>query len=83
MSEMIRCDKCKKMMFTDSRSPKGSYAKFSEEYLGGYSTFHMCKVCLRQFETEFMRFTTPEEYDDMYGPIEEDEPVTGGCGWVD
>lgn len=80
---MIRCDKCKKMMFTDSRSPKGSYCKFTESYEGGYSTFHLCKKCLQKFHVDFMGDMTLGEFDDNYGAVEEDEPVTGGCGWVD
>lgn len=83
MSEMIRCDKCKKMMFTDSRSPKGSYCKFAEHYEGGYRTFHLCKKCLQKFWVDFMGDMTLGEFDDNYGAVEEDEPVTGGCGWVD
>ena len=69
-------------MFTDSRSPKGAYTKFAEYYEGQYRTFHLCKKCFQKFWVDFMG-DTQEEFDDNYGPVEEDEPVTGGFGWVD
>jgi len=67
MSRMIRCDKCKKDMYADSRSEKGAYAIVKTEYVTGYSELHLCKVCFRQFWTEFLRDMTPEEYDDVIG----------------
>ena len=70
MSSMIKCDKCGKLMYTDSRSGKGAYAKFSQDYIDGYGTFHLCKICFRQFHVEFMRDWTPEEFDDQYGGID-------------
>ncbi len=49
MSEMIRCDKCKKMMFTDSRSPKGVYASVTiYDPLLGTSFVHLCRNCLNE-----------------------------------
>lgn len=69
MSEMIRCDKCKKLMYADSRSPKGSYCSISVDYTDGYSRMHLCKMCYRQFLTEFMRTMTPEEFDDTFGEV--------------
>lgn len=67
MSTMIRCDKCKKDMYADSRSDKDAYAKLNTDYIDGYSTYHLCKACFRQFLTEFMRAWTPGEFDEMCG----------------
>lgn len=68
MSEMIRCDKCKKLMYTDSRSDKDAYCKINITYVDGYSTIHLCKACHRQLLTEFLRTSyTPEEYDETFG----------------
>lgn len=67
MSEMIRCDKCKKDMYADSRSGRGAYAQLRTTYTDGCSTMHLCKTCYRQFLAEFMRMHTPEEFDEIYG----------------
>jgi len=67
MSNMIRCDKCMKVMYSDSRSDKDAYCSVSITYVDGLSFFHLCKDCHRQFYTEFLRFITPNEYDDEYG----------------
>lgn len=67
MSVMIRCDKCKRTMFADSRSSKDEYAKVQTDYIDGYSTYHLCKICFRQFLTEFMGSWTPKEFDEMCG----------------
>ncbi len=72
MSEMIRCDKCKKLMYTDCRSDKDAYCKLNVTYVDGYSTFHLCKACYRQFLTEFMRIKTPEEFDEEFGEVEDE-----------
>ena len=66
MLKMIRCDKCKKDMYADSRSDKDAYSRITTDYIDGHSTYHLCKVCHRQFVTEFMRIYTPEEYDDEF-----------------
>ena len=68
---MIRCDKCMKVMYNDSRSDKDAYCSISILYVDGLSSFHLCKVCHRQLFTEFLRFITPDEYDDEYGWSEE------------
>lgn len=70
MSTMIKCDKCGKLVYMDDRSEKGSYCKISIDYRGGYGWLHLCKSCYRQFETEFVRDMTPEEFDEMYGEVE-------------
>ena len=67
MSEMIECDKCKKKLYKDSRSNKGDYCKVGIDYWDGYSSYHLCKVCFRQFYVEFTRLMTPEEFDEQYG----------------
>lgn len=67
MSTMIRCSKCKKDMYADSRSDKDAYASLAWNYINGYSSYHLCKTCFRQFITEFMRHMTPEEFDDLFG----------------
>jgi hypothetical protein len=67
MSSMIQCDKCKKTMYADSRSDKDAYAELHTNYIDGYTTMHLCKICFRQFLTEFMRTWTPEEFDEMCG----------------
>ena len=69
MSNIIRCDKCKKDMYADSRSDKDAYAQINTTYVDGYSTYHLCKVCFRQFLTEFMRTCTPEEFDETLGEV--------------
>jgi hypothetical protein len=67
MTQMIRCDKCKKLMYADSRSEKGAYAFLQIDYTDGHSSLHLCRICHRQFLTEFIRELTPEEYDDEFG----------------
>lgn len=67
MSSMIKCDKCHTMMYDDSRSNKGDYCAISINYVNGTSFYHLCKVCHRQFLTEFTRSWTPEEYDEEFG----------------
>ena len=66
MSEMIQCDKCKKLMYADSRSDKDAYCKINITYV----TYHLCKACHRQLLTEFLRTYTPEEYDEEFGEVE-------------
>ena len=66
MSNMIRCDKCKKLMYADSRSDKGDYCRIGIDYVDGNSTIHLCKTCYRQFRIEFVRDFTEEEYDEYY-----------------
>ena len=67
MSERIECDKCHKMMWTDSRSDKGAYCKLAITYVNDYSTYHLCATCYRQLMVEFMREWKAEEFDDEYG----------------
>ena len=46
MSEMIQCDECKKLMYTDSREEKGAYIKMTaDDPLYGYFQFHLCRQC--------------------------------------
>ena len=67
MSAMIRCDKCKSLMYADSRSERDAYCSIKIECIDGLSVFHLCKICHRQLLTEFIRCVTPEEYDDEFG----------------
>lgn len=50
MSEMIQCDKCKRLMYTDSREEeKGAYIKLkADDPLYGYSTCHLCRSCYQK-----------------------------------
>lgn len=46
MSEMVKCDECGKLMYTDSREDKGAYVIMTaNDPLYGYSTFHLCRKC--------------------------------------
>lgn len=72
MSSAVICDKCKKTMYDDSRSDKDAYATLKIEYCRNTSCLHLCKVCYRQFCTEFVRDMTPEEFDDEYGEVTND-----------
>lgn len=67
MAQMIQCDKCKKLMYADSRSEKGDYCHIQIDYVDGHTSLNLCKICHRQFITEFLREITPEEYDDEFG----------------
>ena len=46
MSNMIQCDGCKKMMYTDSRSEKGDYR---EMWIDRSDQYHLCRECYRKF----------------------------------
>lgn len=70
MSSMIRCDKCRSLMYADSRSDKDAYAEIRVKYTYGDAGYHLCKKCLRQFYTEFMKECTPEEFDEVYGFVD-------------
>ena len=71
MSTAVICDKCGKAMYTDSRSDKDAYALIKIEYCRGYSEVHLCKVCYRQLQVEFLRHWTPEQFDYEYGTVQE------------
>ena len=59
MSTMVKCDKCEKLMYTDSREDKGAYIKMTaDDPLYGYSTFHLCRKC---FDKEFPWLIEAEE----------------------
>ena len=64
---LIRCDKCKKDMYSDSRSDKDAYCEIRIIYTDGNSTLHLCKSCYRQFRTEFVRDYKSEEFDETFG----------------
>ena len=59
MSQMIQCDECKKMMYTDSREEKGAYVLMTaEDPLYGFSRFHLCRKC---FVSKFPWLVEAEE----------------------
>lgn len=59
MSTMVKCDKCGKLMFPDSRGDKGAFIKmFADDPFYGYSTFHLCRKC---FDREFPWLIEAEE----------------------
>lgn len=64
MSSMIKCDR---MMYTDSRSPKGAYWEFKTNGIDGFSIFHLCRNCYLDFRA-FLGSPIPEDelssYDD-------------------
>ena len=46
MSLMVKCDKCQKLMYTDSREDKGTYVSMTAaDPIYGHSTFHLCREC--------------------------------------
>jgi len=65
---MIRCDKCGKTMYADSRSNRGDWCTVRIDYVDGTSTLHLCKACHRLFLVEFTGIEEPDEYDDQFGP---------------
>lgn len=63
MSDMIQCDSCKKMFYTDCRSEKGAYVLVKiDDPLCGYSWVHLCRKCYRA-KFPFM-FEEEEEVED-------------------
>lgn len=58
MSSMIRCDRCKKLMYGDSRSDKGDYYLIS---VNVQPCGHLCKDCFTKFADEFFPYLK-EEY---------------------
>jgi hypothetical protein len=49
MSNIIKCDSCGKLMYSDSRSDKGDYHEIWIDHSNGY---HLCRDC---FDKKFMR----------------------------
>ena len=66
MSEMIKCDKCHAIFYSDSRGEHDDYCTLKIDYTDGLSFYHLCKTCHRQLLTEFMRVMMPEEYDETF-----------------
>lgn len=60
MSDMIKCDRCNRLMYTDSRSPKGAYWKVTADGINGYSTIHLCRNCYLDFY-KFLNDPIPED----------------------
>ena len=70
MSNMVQCDKCHEVMYSDNRSEKDAYAVVKIEYVDGYSHFHLCKSCYRQLRVEFMRNISAEDFYETFGDRE-------------
>ena len=60
MSDMIKCDRCRRMMYTDCRSPKGAYWKITADGITGYHTMHLCRNCYLEF-WKFLKNPIPED----------------------
>lgn len=57
MAQMIKCDKCKKIMPYNARDYKG-YCEFVVNYLeytDHPNKFHLCKECYTQFFSDFLK----------------------------
>ena len=49
MSLMVKCDKCRKLMYTDDREDKGAYVSMTaDDPIYGHSTFHLCRECFNR-----------------------------------
>lgn len=50
MSQMIQCDGCKRLMYSDSRSEKGDYCEvWVDRYTDSASQYHLCRDCHKAF----------------------------------
>ena len=59
MSNMVKCDECGKLMYTDSREEKGAYVKmFASDPLYGLMSFHLCRQC---YAKKFPQMVLPKE----------------------
>ena len=68
MSTMIMCDRCKKLMYADSRSNKGAYCSMNIQYTDGMTTLNLCRSCHKNFIIDFMElYNTQTEYDEDFG----------------
>lgn len=63
MSEMVKCDSCGKIFYTDSREDKGVYIKLTaDDPLYGFSSFHLCRKCYKE-KLSFLRDESEFEED--------------------
>jgi len=51
MSKVILCDSCRKTMYADSRSEKGSY---HEIWIDRSTILHLCRECFNKFMLDTM-----------------------------
>ena len=58
MSEMIKCDRCGKYMYSDSRSDKGDYHHIR---IDGASSYHLCRKCYDQFMKSILHMEWNED----------------------
>lgn len=54
MSVWIKCDRCDKITEADNSGAKRY--KIGVDGFDGYSTYHLCEGCLREFYSEFMEW---------------------------
>lgn len=55
MSMMVMCDRCKKVMYADSRNDKGDYASIQLTHGNELIYFHLCSECHDALRTQFMK----------------------------
>ena len=55
MSLMIMCDRCKKIVYADSRNDEGDYATIDLMHGNESIRFHLCSVCHDALRTQFMK----------------------------
>lgn len=68
MSTMIMCDRCKKVMYADSRSNKGAYCSMNIHYTNGMTTLNLFRSCHKKFMIDFMKlYKAQTEYDEDFG----------------
>jgi len=65
MSQLIKCDRCGKITNADSSGKR--MFKIGLEGFDGYSTFHVCEMCLSSFYTDFLRWVWNKD-EEQYVP---------------
>ena len=51
MSNMIKCDGCDALMYTDSRSERDAYHEF---WIDRSYSYHLCKSCYTKFMNDIL-----------------------------
>ena len=67
MSKMIKCDRCGKLIYDDSRSDKGAYSSIIMQYTDGTSLINLCAECHMKLLTEFLNLYSVQEFIDTFG----------------
>ena len=65
MSEMIKCDSCGRLDYTDSRS-ETEYWKMTSDGRDGYSTFHLCAPCYKRLLKQILNWTDEDFENDGF-----------------